>query len=153
MPRSMGLRNAAELLSLNAVAMAENSAMMCSGGGSATSAVTVAASMPRNFLRGNSSAIAGIDADVTLGEIAGPKTRLPFALAANCEANLALRRVQFLLEIVFGKACGKACAADVDAHHRDIYFGGIERYTGVARRGNDAAPVGIGACARRLHQR
>src|SRR5437870_5603970 len=100
MPRSTNLRNAAGLLSLNAVAMAENSAMMCSGGGSASSAATGAVSMARNFLRGNSRAIAGIDADVALGEIAGPETRLSFALAANCEADLTFRSIQFLLEIV-----------------------------------------------------
>src|SRR5690242_19336521 len=101
-------------------------------GSAAKQTATEASSKARRVI---SRPIARVDADVALREVAGPEARLAFAFSPNVDANLAVRRVELLLEVGLGKRRGNTALADRDALHVDIGLRGIERDTGIARRG------------------
>src|SRR5262245_42387398 len=45
--------------------------------------------------------VARVDADVPFGEVASPEARRALALAADVEANFAVRRIQLALQVRF----------------------------------------------------
>src|ERR1700693_3306698 len=89
-------------------------------------------------------AIAGVDADIFRGEIAGPVTGDGAAgvkihddrdvLGEQAVAGGALVEVERL-----------AAAQDANAGHGDFHARGVEGYAGAACGGEDAAPVGVGS--------
>src|SRR4051794_31910444 len=74
----------------------------------------------RNRLRFTSGAIARIDLDIALGEIAGPETCLARARAFDEEAYVHLPGVQFLLQLALDEIRGQAGLADQHVLHADI---------------------------------
>src|SRR5579872_702364 len=97
-------------------------------------------------------AITGIDFDVFLRKIAGPEAGLAFAAPLDGKANLAIALVELPFEFAFNELGGKAAAADRNTLHVDIDAARIELGSGIACRGEDSSPVGIGAGNRRFHQ-
>src|SRR5712671_1308114 len=90
------------------------------------SANSGATSAARKARRAISGAVAGINTNVTFGEIAGPEARAAFALAADLEMDRALRLIEPLLEARLGKFRRQTAAAHGHALHHDIDFRRIE---------------------------
>src|SRR2546422_11397231 len=84
------------------------------------SANSGAASAARKVRRAISSAVAGIDTNVTFGEIAGPEARTAFAFATDLEMDRALRLIEPLLEAHFGEFRRQTTVAHGHALHHDI---------------------------------
>src|ERR1022692_831649 len=121
---------------------------------SAESARRLAARAANSSVRRvNSGPVAGIDLNVTLGEIAGPEARGALALTADGHPDFALRRFQPLLELRFGEGRGQAAPAHRHILHVNVGLGGVEGHTGIARGRKNTAPIGIGPGNGRLDQR
>src|SRR5471030_137268 len=99
MAGSKASRNAAGLRSLKAAATCVN-----------RSQTSCAGSAPRQAAKGKnsssnrvrvmvSSPVAGVDADVALGQVAGPESRRALAFRANGHPDFAFRGVQFRLQL------------------------------------------------------
>src|SRR3954467_959915 len=72
------------------------------------------------------SPVAGIDADIAFGEIAGPEPGGAFAFAPNLETDFAVLRFQLLFQRRFGERGRQTAAADQRVLQVDIDLGGIE---------------------------
>src|SRR5260221_3045275 len=150
MDGSTARRNTAGLPSLSADAMAPNTSIN-SWRVSARTSVDASSKSARRSV--GSRTIAGIDPNVAVGQIAGPKTRGAFAFAAKREANFAFLRLELLLQRRFGERGSQSSRADRRALKIDIGLGRIERHAGVSRRAEDASPVRVGAGHGSLDQR
>src|SRR5262249_14017430 len=109
-------------------------------------------SAARKVRRAISGAVAGIDTNVTFGEIAGPEARASRALAADLELDRALRLIELLLEARLGKLRRQSAAAHGRPLHDDIDLPRIESHARIPRGRENAPPVGIAARDRRLDQ-
>src|ERR1700691_1255043 len=146
MSGSTASMNIAQSSSLRAEAILANRSKTCCGASARAIPMADDAAPPTASMKVRrliSSPVTRVDADVAFGEVAGPEVRLPFALAAQGQANLALGRVQLPLQFGFGKARRQSSAADGHALHVDIDLARIESHARIARRGKDAAPVGV----------
>src|ERR1700722_3009898 len=135
-------RNTIGLSALSSAAILVNRSKTCCFASAPRRAHEIASRKVRRHI---SSPVTGVDADVSLGEVAGPEARRASAFAAHGQADLALRGVQLLLQLVLGKARGEAATAHRHTLQVDIDAARIEGHAGIARRGKDAAPVGIRA--------
>src|SRR5712691_2829910 len=113
--RSNFPRNARESPSASASA-AERKNFNTSAGGSASA--TEAAI--RNRARRISGPVAGVDADVILGEVAGPEARMTSAASPELEQDRAFRLVQLPGELLFGKVGGQPAAAHRQTLHVNV---------------------------------
>ena len=97
-------------------------------------------------------AVAGVDVNVFLGEIAGPDRAWPFA-GMQDRGDRHIPGEHFLMNGELVESVFAAAAANGDACDPDIDALTIEFHAGAARGGEDAAPVRIGSGEGGFHQR
>ena len=100
-------------------------------------------------------AVVGVDRDVLVaqvaGQVAGPRRSLARGPGRSCTRAAASRRGRRAR--ASGSSTAHAAAHDRDVVEVELEPVGLERDAGVAGRGQDAAPVGIGAGDGGLDQR
>src|ERR1017187_1379002 len=75
-----------------------------------------------------SSPIAGVDFNIAFGQIAGPEAGGPFALAPDSDADFAIGRAQFGLQLGLRKRRGQPAAAHQHALHVHVGLRRVERH-------------------------
>src|SRR6516165_12073005 len=70
--------------------------------------------------RSMSGPVAGVDADVAFGEVAGPEAGFAPSLPFDVEANLAFRRIEFELQVLLGKGRRESGLTDQHALHVNV---------------------------------
>src|SRR5258708_23063961 len=123
----MARRNGSGSASLRAAAISPNRSTKSARVSARADAAIAASSVRRSIM--TLGAVAGVDLDVAFGQVAGPEAGGAFALAANNQADLALRRFELPLQLGLGEWGGEAGAADRRRLQVDINFAGIERDT------------------------
>src|ERR1700678_3627739 len=98
-------------------------------------------------------AIARINLNVLLGQIARPEARAAPAFALYRKSDQAFGFIQLLLQRTFRKIRRQPAPAHRYALQIDVHFRWIQRHARIPRRRYDPPPVRIGACNRRLYQR
>src|SRR5678816_4251902 len=121
MVRSKACRNAAALPALRLAAASDIRSKTSRAGSAARRrpAIRTISNARRVIL----SPIAGVDADVSFGEVAGPEPRFAFAIAANAEADLALLVVELLFQFLLRERRGQPSLADGHSLHVNIGLG------------------------------
>src|SRR5256885_11632083 len=99
-----------------------------------------------------SGAIAGVDADVFRGEVAGPVAGA-FAAGVQIHDDGDVVGEQAIAGGALVEVERLAAAEDVDAGHEDVDARSVEGHTGAAGGSEDAAPVGIASSEGGFHER
>src|SRR5579871_1839463 len=135
MSASTAFMNSPGLVVVSALAMDVNTSITSSCG----SAKAAAAAANRTALR----TIARINLNVLFGQVAGPEARTAGAPRMQDDLDQALGFIELAFQLGFREIGGETGAAHGRPLQINIDFRRIERYAGVARRGDDPAPVGI----------
>src|SRR5580693_1159070 len=100
----------------------------------ASAQANAATTLARTTLR----AIARINLNVLLGEIARPETRASLGPAVDRESNGTIGFVEFFLQFALRKVSGQSAPADGYALQIDVHLRGIQRHARITGGRNDA---------------